>query len=284
MFNNYAIVQGVDQIVPGRRVRAGLPARARDADPRDPHAAREDPRRRAHPPPARRRARPARRAASTASPRRSPSPSTSGPLTMADDAAPSTRRGRRRRAAEPSPSCVHGVPVTCERRPAGAAPRPRASCVDVVRTLRDDDGFDMCLDVAAVDYLTYEADRGAARRHRARALRGRRHLISHDRPRARCGCGCRCRPTTPPCPSLFDVHPGTEALEREVYDMFGIALRRPPRPHPHPHARGLGRPPAAQGLRHRPHPGAVQGARRTPDDRRRPTAAPASRRPRARRR
>ena len=27
MFNNYAIVQGVDQIVPGRRVRAGLPAR-----------------------------------------------------------------------------------------------------------------------------------------------------------------------------------------------------------------------------------------------------------------
>ena len=29
MFNNYAIVQGVDQIVPGRRVRARLPARAR---------------------------------------------------------------------------------------------------------------------------------------------------------------------------------------------------------------------------------------------------------------
>ena len=24
------------------------------------------------------------------------------------------------------------------------------------------------------------------------------------------------------CPSLFDVHPGTEALEREVYDMYGI--------------------------------------------------------------
>ena len=23
-------------------------------------------------------------------------------------------------------------------------------------------------------------------------------------------------------PSLFDVHPGTEALEREVFDMFGI--------------------------------------------------------------
>ena len=47
MFNNYAIVQGVDQIVPGRRVRAGLPARARDADARHPHAARADPHRRA---------------------------------------------------------------------------------------------------------------------------------------------------------------------------------------------------------------------------------------------
>ena len=26
----------------------------------------------------------------------------------------------------------------------------------------------------------------------------------------------------PVVPSLFDVHPGTEALEREVFDMFGI--------------------------------------------------------------
>ena len=47
MFNNYAIVQGVDQIVPGRRVRARLPARARDADARHPHPARPDPHRRA---------------------------------------------------------------------------------------------------------------------------------------------------------------------------------------------------------------------------------------------
>ena len=25
-------------------------------------------------------------------------------------------------------------------------------------------------------------------------------------------------------PTLFDIHPGTEAMEREVYDMFGIAF------------------------------------------------------------
>ena len=46
LFNNYAIVQGVDQIVPGRRLRAGLPAEPRDADARDPHPARADPHRR----------------------------------------------------------------------------------------------------------------------------------------------------------------------------------------------------------------------------------------------
>lgn len=26
------------------------------------------------------------------------------------------------------------------------------------------------------------------------------------------------------CPTLFDVHPGTEAMEREAYDMFGIVF------------------------------------------------------------
>ncbi len=26
------------------------------------------------------------------------------------------------------------------------------------------------------------------------------------------------------CPSLFDLHPGTEAMEREAYDMFGIVF------------------------------------------------------------
>ena len=66
MFNNYAIVQGVDQVVPGRRVRAGLPARARDPHPRHRHPPREDRRRRHLPPPGRDR-RPAPASPSTSS-------------------------------------------------------------------------------------------------------------------------------------------------------------------------------------------------------------------------
>jgi NADH-quinone oxidoreductase subunit C len=28
----------------------------------------------------------------------------------------------------------------------------------------------------------------------------------------------------PACHSLFDVHPGTEAMEREAFDLYGIAF------------------------------------------------------------
>ena len=75
--------------------------------------------------------------------------------------------------------------------------------------------------------------------------------------------------------------------------MFGIEFDRPSRHDPHPHARGLGRPPAAQGLRRRDRAGAVQGcARPTPPtmtlndttriDDRRPCRTARRRRPRPR--
>jgi NADH-quinone oxidoreductase subunit C len=32
----------------------------------------------------------------------------------------------------------------------------------------------------------------------------------------------------PTCPSLFEVHPGTEALEREAFDMYGVRFEGHP--------------------------------------------------------
>ena len=32
----------------------------------------------------------------------------------------------------------------------------------------------------------------------------------------------------PTCPSLFEVHPGTEAMEREVFDLYGVSFEGHP--------------------------------------------------------
>ena len=84
-----------------------------------------------------------------------------------------------------------------------------------------DDGYVMCLDLTAVDYLELPGrqlpgDAEAAERFEVvvnlldlrnrRRLRLRVQVPEHDAT----------------LPTLFDVHPGTEAMEREVFDMFGI--------------------------------------------------------------
>ena len=86
----------------------------------------------------------------------------------------------------------------------------------------------MCLDVTGVDYLTYEADRGLPDGVVRRALRGRRHADVAQPSASGCACASRCPRPTPTVPSLFDVHPGTEAMEREVFDLFGIAFEGHP--------------------------------------------------------
>jgi len=113
-----------------------------------------------------------------------------------------------------------GVPLTRSRGQA-VLHVDRADLRTFVRRLRDDEGFDVCIDVTAVDYLTYAAPRelpagieserfevvvGLVSRSVPERVRIRVQVPEHD----------------PLVPSLFDVHPGTEAFEREVFDMFGI--------------------------------------------------------------
>jgi NADH-quinone oxidoreductase subunit C len=97
----------------------------------------------------------------------------------------------------------------------------RDQLVDLVRTLRDDEGFRVCVDLTAVDYLAYEVPRHlppGVDPERFEVVVG---LLSHDT-RERLRLRVQVPADDPTCQSLFDVHPGTEALEREVYDMYGI--------------------------------------------------------------
>ena len=135
-----------------------------------------------------------------------------------------SRRSRRRTSARAR--AVHGARVTWSGGQQVLHPS-REELPAVVRTLRDDDGFNMCLDVTGVDYLTYEPDRGVPEGCRAGALRGRRqpHV---PRPSRAASAGPGAGGDDATVPSLFDVHPGTEAMEREVFDMFGIVFEGHP--------------------------------------------------------
>jgi NADH-quinone oxidoreductase subunit C len=131
-------------------------------------------------------------------------------------------------AAESAPEVPRrfGVPVTESRGQAVLHPS-RDELVDLVRRLRDDEGFLACVDVTAVDYVTYAAPRvlpPGVEPQRFEVVVGLLSLRGRERLRLR----VQVPADDPTCPSLFDVHPGTEALEREVFDMFGIAFEGHP--------------------------------------------------------
>ena len=117
---------------------------------------------------------------------------------------------------------VHGATVTWSNGQKVLHPS-REELAALVRTLRDDDGYLMCLDVCGVDYLTYEADRGLPPGVQPERFEVVVILISHaSRERLRIRVQIPADDAT--CPSLFEVHPGTEAMEREAFDLFGIAF------------------------------------------------------------
>jgi NADH-quinone oxidoreductase subunit C len=120
----------------------------------------------------------------------------------------------------PEPQQRYGASVTFSRGQL-VLHTDRSELQGLVRRLCDEEGFNVCLDVTAVDYLTYDAPRDVPEGvtpERFEVVVTLVSLGSGERLRIR----VQVPADDPVVPSLFEIHPGTEAFEREVYDMFGI--------------------------------------------------------------
>jgi NADH-quinone oxidoreductase subunit C len=85
-----------------------------------------------------------------------------------------------------------------------------------------DEGYAMCVDVTAVDYRD-----APARRMPDGVVPERFEVVVNlldMRSRRRLRLRIQVPEDDAVLPTLFDVHPGTEAMEREVFDMFGISF------------------------------------------------------------
>jgi NADH-quinone oxidoreductase subunit C len=119
------------------------------------------------------------------------------------------------------PALIHGAVATLSHGQLVIHP-DRADYVDVVRALRDD-GYQMCADVTAVDYLAHTAGRTLPAGVQPERFEVVVNLVSFDPPR-RIRLRVQVPEADPRVPSLYELHPGTEVMEREVYDMFGIVF------------------------------------------------------------
>ncbi|MCU1371005.1 MAG: nuoC [Ilumatobacteraceae bacterium] len=113
---------------------------------------------------------------------------------------------------------IHGIPVV-EVRGQDVAFPDRSELVDLVRKLRAD-GYIQCLTVTGVDYLA-SPQTGLPPTIRPERFEVVVILVSHLA-RRRMRLRVQVPEHDPVVPTLYEVHPGTEAAEREVFDMFGI--------------------------------------------------------------
>lgn len=99
--------------------------------------------------------------------------------------------------------------------------------VDTIAAMKAD-GYVSVIDLCGVDYLTHSGrrlpDGIAAERFEVVVS-----LIAHTPPR-RARVRVQVPEADPVVPTLFDLFPGVEALEREAFDMFGIVFDNHPDP------------------------------------------------------
>ena len=126
----------------------------------------------------------------------------------------------------PEPELVHGAPTITYLGQQVVFPT-REQYLDVVKGLRGD-GFEMCVDVTAVDYLAHPARPELPEGVEPERFEVVVNLLSMSQKR-RIRVRVQVPEQDPVCPSLFDQYPGVDASEREVWDMLGIAFDN----HPH---------------------------------------------------
>jgi len=114
----------------------------------------------------------------------------------------------------------HGAPVTYSRGQQVLHPT-REQWVTVAKSLFDE-GYLVCVDVTAVDYLTHPG------RTLPEGIVGERfevvaNVLSHtDRSRVRLR--VQVPEKDPTLPTLTTLYPGVDYAEREVFDLFGISF------------------------------------------------------------
>ena len=122
--------------------------------------------------------------------------------------------------AEEEPALIRGAVSSLSHGQLVVHPE-RAAYLDLIGALYDD-GYRVCVDLTGVDYLL-AADRPLPSGVRSERFEVVVNLLStEDRRRIRVR--AQVPDDDPQLPSIFLLHPGTEAMERETYDMFGIVF------------------------------------------------------------
>lgn len=126
--------------------------------------------------------------------------------------------------AEETVETLHGCPVVYSRDQKVLLVS-RDQYVGVVKSLLVD-GFDVCIDLTGVDYLSLpnRVVGAGVQPERFEVVVNLLSLTKRERIRLR----VQVPADDTTLASLFDVHPGTEAHERETFDMFGITFEGHP--------------------------------------------------------
>ena len=146
---------------------------------------------------------------------------------MSDQASPDTGDDAREETHERDVEMLHGCPVVWSRGQR-VIHVPLADYLSVAGKLHAD-GFLTCIDLCAVDYLTYEPDRGLPAGIEPERFEIVVQLLAHKGAR-RIRVRVQVPEADPTVPTLFDLYPGTEAMEREAFDLFGVTFTGHPDP------------------------------------------------------